>query len=105
MRGVMIALTTWWVWSALALASLVAACRHYARTNAAWLRARDALSRERARQDALWERLDARERALHQADREDLYRAQRQRDASRAEARRWKALAMESAKRGSARGT
>jgi len=69
-------LTTWWVWAAMALAALLAAKRHERMCLAA-------LRRWSAECD------------LHEADRSDLYRAWRIRDAALAEARRWKTIAMQ----------
>ena len=95
------ALTTWWAWAILAVGAVAWACGRYRWMNRAWLLSRDSLAAERARQDRAAERLREREHALHSADREDLYRAWRARDAAREEARRWKALVMD--RRGTAR--
>lgn len=93
------ALTTWWVWAMIAVGAVAWARCRYREMNRAWLRARDSLASERARQTRAEVRLGEREAALHNADREDLYRAWRARDAAREEARRWKALVMDRAER------
>lgn len=88
-------LTTWWAWAALALAALLTAKRHERMCLAALKR----WSTEYRKRDAWlteWRDLLAtREHDLHAADRNDLYRAQHIRDAALAEARRWKAVAMQ----------
>lgn len=87
-------LTTWWPWAAVALAALLSAKRHERMCLAA-LRRWSAEYRRRDAWLAEWrEMLATREHDLHAADRNDLYRAQRIRDAALAEARRWKAIAM-----------
>lgn len=93
------ALTTWWAWAILAVGAVAWARCRYREMNRAWLLSRDSMAAERARQDRVEACLREREIALHDADREDLYRAWRARDAAREEARRWKALAMDRAER------